>query len=126
MLTSEVVVQSRDSHCLKVVEHKRCHARFAWLAAINEWQSESSFAIHDGWREVFPGRFKVVKPAAVELHTTMDLRCDAPTTVVATIPATDDDDDANITANELLIVVSQGGVGGTQNAAVAHPTRQPL
>jgi len=33
-------------------------------------------------REVFPGRFKVVKPAAVELHTTMDLLCDAPTTVV--------------------------------------------
>jgi DDE family transposase len=35
-------------------------------------------------REVFPGRFKVVKPAAVELHTTMDLLCDAPTTVVLT------------------------------------------
>src|SRR6266704_317519 len=44
----------------------------------------SSFAIHDGLREVFPGRFKVVKPAAVELHTTMDLLCDAPTTVVLT------------------------------------------
>src|SRR5438093_12667245 len=36
----------------------------------------SSFAIHDGLREVFPGRFKAVKPAAVELHTTMDLLCD--------------------------------------------------
>jgi hypothetical protein len=45
-------------------------------------QDGSSFAIHDGVREVFPGRFKVVKPAAVELHTTMDLLCDAPTTVV--------------------------------------------
>jgi Transposase DDE domain len=45
-------------------------------------QDGSSFAIHDGLREVFPGRFKVVKPAAVELHTTMDLLCDAPTTVV--------------------------------------------
>jgi hypothetical protein len=44
----------------------------------------SSFAIHDSLREVFPGRFKVVKPAAVELHTTMDLLCDAPTTVVLT------------------------------------------
>ena len=44
----------------------------------------SSFAIHDALREVFPGRFKVVKPAAVELHTTMDLLCDAPTTVVLT------------------------------------------
>jgi len=47
-------------------------------------QDGSSFAIHDGLREVFPGRFKVVKPAAVEFHTTMDLLCDAPTTVVLT------------------------------------------
>src|SRR5712691_10709050 len=47
-------------------------------------QDGSSFAIHDGLREVFHGRFKVVKPAAVELHTTMDLLCDAPTTVVLT------------------------------------------
>src|SRR5215510_9372918 len=47
-------------------------------------QDGSPLAIHDGLREVFPGRFKVVKPAAVELHTTMDLFCDAPTTVVLT------------------------------------------
>ena len=47
-------------------------------------QDGSAFAIHDALREVFPGRFKVVKPAAVELHTTMDLLCDAPTTVVLT------------------------------------------
>jgi Transposase DDE domain len=47
-------------------------------------QDGSSFAIHDGLREGFPGRFKAVKPAAVELHTTMDLLCDAPTTVVLT------------------------------------------
>jgi Transposase DDE domain len=47
-------------------------------------QDGSSFAIHDALREVFPGRFKVIKPAAVELHTTMDLLCDAPTTVVLT------------------------------------------
>src|SRR3989449_3898834 len=47
-------------------------------------QDGSSFAIHDGLREVFPGRFKAVKPAAVALHTTMDLLCDAPTTVVLT------------------------------------------
>ena len=50
-------------------------------------QDGSSFALHDGLREVFPGRFKAVKPAAVELHTTMDLLCDAPTPVVLT-PAT--------------------------------------
>jgi hypothetical protein len=47
-------------------------------------QDGSSFAVHDALREVFPGRFKVVKPAAVELHTTMALLCDAPTTVVLT------------------------------------------
>jgi hypothetical protein len=47
-------------------------------------QDGSAFAIHDALREVFPGRFKTVKPAAVELHTTLDLLCDAPTTVVLT------------------------------------------
>src|SRR6266849_5320341 len=47
-------------------------------------QDGSSFAIHDSLREVFPGRFKAVKPAAVELHTTMDVLCDAPTIVVLT------------------------------------------
>ena len=47
-------------------------------------QDGSAFAIHDGLREVFPGRCKAVKPAAVALHTTMDLLCDAPTTVVLT------------------------------------------
>src|SRR5256714_12636754 len=44
-------------------------------------QAGSSFAIHDGLREVFPGRFKAVKPAAVALHTTMNLLCVAPTLV---------------------------------------------
>jgi len=47
-------------------------------------QDGSAFAIHDGLREVFPGRFNAVKPAAVARHTTMDLLCDAPTTVVLT------------------------------------------
>src|SRR5256885_4905794 len=47
-------------------------------------QDGSSFAIHDGLREVFPGRFKVVKPAAVGLPTPLDLLCGAPTTVVPT------------------------------------------
>jgi hypothetical protein len=47
-------------------------------------QDGSSFAIHAGLREVFPGRFQVGKPAAVELHPTMDLLCDAPTPVVFT------------------------------------------
>jgi hypothetical protein len=47
-------------------------------------QDGSSFALHDGVREGFPGRFTVVKPAAVALHTTRDLRGDAPTTGVLT------------------------------------------
>src|SRR5260370_34281339 len=47
-------------------------------------QDGSALAIHDGLREVFPGRFKAVKPAAVELHTTMDVLCDAPTILVLT------------------------------------------
>ena len=53
-------------------------------------QDGSSCAIQDGVREVFPGRFKVVKPAAVELHTTRDLLCDAPTIVVLTPDTTND------------------------------------
>src|SRR5437764_11972305 len=51
-------------------------------------QDGSSFAIHDGLREVFPGRFKAVQPAAVELHATMDLLFDAPTLVVLTPDST--------------------------------------
>src|SRR6185295_19081849 len=53
-------------------------------------QDGSSFAIHDALHEVFPGRFKTVKPAAVELPTTMDLLCDAPTTVVLTPDTTNE------------------------------------
>src|SRR3989475_2517822 len=53
-------------------------------------QDGSSFAIHDGLREVFPGRCKAVKPAAGELPTTMDLLCDAPTTVVLTPDTTNE------------------------------------
>jgi hypothetical protein len=53
-------------------------------------QDGSSFAIHDGLREVFPGRCKAVKPAAVELHATMDLLCDAPTIVVLTPDTTNE------------------------------------
>jgi len=53
-------------------------------------QDGSAFAIPDGLREVFPGRFQTVKPAAVALHTTMDLRCDAPSTVVLTPDTTNE------------------------------------
>jgi hypothetical protein len=64
---------------LKVLGFKKGRAFAAFRRIVI--QDGSSFAIHDGLREVFPGRFKVVKPAAVELHTTMELLCDAPTTV---------------------------------------------
>ena len=36
-------------------------------------QDGSSFAVKDALRERFPGRFKTVSPAAVELHATMEL-----------------------------------------------------
>ena len=67
---------------LKVLGFAKGHAFAAFRHLV--MQDGSSFAIHDGLREVFPGRFKVVKPAAVELHTTLDLLCDAPITVVLT------------------------------------------
>jgi len=47
-------------------------------------QEGPSCALHAAFREVFPGRCKAVKPAAVARHTTMDWRGDAPTTVVCT------------------------------------------
>jgi hypothetical protein len=37
----------------------------------------SSFAVADGLRRVFPGRFTKIKPAAVELHAHMDLLSDS-------------------------------------------------
>jgi len=44
----------------------------------------SSFAIKDDLKEVYPGRFTKIKPAAVELHTTFDLMEQAPTQVTLT------------------------------------------
>src|SRR5882724_13065863 len=55
-------------------------------------QDGSSFAIHDALCRVFPGRFNTVKPAAVELHCTMDLLRDAPLTIVLS-PDTDAEHD---------------------------------
>ena len=51
-------------------------------------QDGSSFALHDALSQVFPGRFNTVKPAAVELHCTMDVLQDAPLTIVLS-PDTD-------------------------------------
>lgn len=41
-------------------------------------QDGSLFAIKETLREIFPGRFKTVNPAAVELHVTVDLYRDNP------------------------------------------------
>jgi hypothetical protein len=55
-------------------------------------QDGSSFALHDALAHLFPGRFHAVKPAAVELHCTMDLLQDAPITI-ALSPDTDSEHD---------------------------------
>jgi Transposase DDE domain len=55
-------------------------------------QDGSSFALHDALADVFPGRFRSVKPAAVELHCTMDVLQDAPLTI-ALSPDTDSEHD---------------------------------
>ena len=47
-------------------------------------QDGSSFAIKDALKEVFPGRFKKVKPAAVELHATLDLLNESLSKVILT------------------------------------------
>ena len=51
-------------------------------------QDGSSFALHDALAHVFPGRFNTVKPAAVELHCTLDLLQDTPITITLS-PDTD-------------------------------------
>jgi hypothetical protein len=55
-------------------------------------QDGSSLALHDALAHVFPGRFSAVKPAAVELHCTLDLLQDAPITIVLS-PDTDSEHD---------------------------------
>jgi len=45
-------------------------------------QDGTSFAMHNALQTVFPRCFKVVKPTAAGLHTTLDLLCDAPMTVI--------------------------------------------
>lgn len=44
----------------------------------------SSFALHGGLHEVYPGRFTQFTPAAVELHVTMDLLSEMPQVVTLT------------------------------------------
>src|SRR5881296_1688146 len=87
-------------------------------------QDGSSFAIHDALREVFPGRFKAVKPAAVELHATMDLLCDAPTTVVLTPDTTNEQaflpEPATLTGSLLLADRGYIDLGSLRRVAQAR------
>jgi Transposase DDE domain len=55
-------------------------------------QDGSSFAVPDALCQVFPGRFHTVKPAAVELHCTLDVLREAPVTIVLS-PDTDAEHD---------------------------------
>jgi hypothetical protein len=55
-------------------------------------QDGSSFALHQALAHVFPGRFRAVNPAAVELHCTMDLLQDAPILITLS-PDTDSEHD---------------------------------
>lgn len=73
-------------------------------------QDGSSFALHDALAEVFPGRFRTVKPAAVELHCTMNLLQDAPITIVLS-PDTDSEHDyrpAPETLTDDLLLTDRG------------------
>ncbi len=47
-------------------------------------QDGTSFAVHPGLSEAYPGRFHAVSPAAVELHVTLDLLSECPAQVVLT------------------------------------------
>jgi len=87
-------------------------------------QDGSALAIHDGLREVFPGRFTAVKPAAVELHATMDLLCDAPTTVVLTPETTNEQaflpEPATLTGSLLLADRGYIDLGSLRRVAQAR------
>lgn len=47
-------------------------------------QDGSSFAVKDSLKKAFPGRFKTISPAAVELQVTMDLLADQPCSISLT------------------------------------------
>jgi len=92
--------------CPEFFRHSLCHIMgqltmkvlgFEAGQALSEFnrmviQDGSAFALHDALANVFPGRFNAVKPAAVELHCTLDLLQDAPITI-ALSPDTDAEHD---------------------------------
>ncbi len=80
--------------CARSLEQLACEALrfteaspFARFERI-ELQDGTSFAVKSTLREMFPGRFKKVSPAAVELHVTLDLLSEQASSIVLT-PDTD-------------------------------------
>lgn len=71
-----------DKLTLKVLGFQNGHALSAFGRILI--QDGSSFALHDALRDVFPGRFKAVNPAAVEIHCTLDLLQGTPLCMVLT------------------------------------------
>ena len=47
-------------------------------------QDGTSFAVHPALQDTYPGRFRTISPAAVELHVSMDLLCESVEQVVLT------------------------------------------
>jgi Transposase DDE domain len=87
-------------------------------------QDGSALAMHDGLREVFPGRFQAVKPAAVELHATLDVLWDAPTTVGLTPETTNEQaclpEPATLTGSLLLADRGSSALGSLRRVAQAR------
>lgn len=80
--------------CARSLEQLACEALrftenspFARFERI-ELQDGTSFAVKSTLRELFPGRFKKVSPAAVELHVTLELLSEQASSIVLT-PDTD-------------------------------------
>ncbi len=80
--------------CARSLEQLACEALhftqtspFARFERI-ELQDGTSFAVKSTLRELFPGRFRKVSPAAVELHVTLDLLSEQASSIVLT-PDTD-------------------------------------
>ena len=80
--------------CARSLEQLACEALrftetspFARFERI-ELQDGTSFAVKSTLRETFPGRFKKLSPAAVELHVTLDLLSEQASSIVLT-PDTD-------------------------------------
>ncbi len=76
--------------CARSLEQLACEALrfnetspFARFERI-ELQDGTSFAVKSTLREMFPGRFKKVSPAAVELHVTLELLSEQASSIVLT------------------------------------------